>query len=851
MKTRVLLSFSSCRLGLTLLLFIAVAGCGRNEKASDSGSPKSATGVPFFKTHFQTESQFVIETICTDLLEMLLYSNNHSGSKTSIVVNAKESLPSIYRKPTFDVEIQANGNKTSTRLVIDQPIWNPKLYLPVIEAVSAKLARRPVPTATMQFDGHLLQELLSLTALNIERANTEVSSALAGNFNDPLLHEEAALVLGTFGLRECSGHFYDVRSTLCRMSAHLAFRTFLQPDKEYGPEGEIAQGILLTLMNNQSDALRYFEQLAVRHPDLAQWIRPLTAWNSSDYRPLETLKRLTVLDKLAITRARAISTSSDIALEKLSRADLEQIPDLVRILGSIPQSVAVSHLINSRAVPMEIGEAMSLIKNAHRSLSDPKQLGQALNVMPGRCISFNKDEPGVSVIGWGHTAFACQRHLLNALHHAHGALRDSLGLYDQAKQFASDAEAQFSDLYLSPLAHRLICYDEPSYHRAQDKGFAVMMATPHLVSPQAWNYLAFEVDFAPRYSPFHNHISEWHNHNPLPGTAYNLAGRFYHQSLTLRSNLMSIYDELHRMAPFDSDLNDLLWRHKMQDGASLQEQETLLSPMLDYSSWALLRVARSSSNDLARSETLLTRAAEIDPLQYWALGGLVMNVEDDKAVKYFEKARSLGVDPVTGTRYAQFLVEYYLDKKQTNKAEEVANWAGGVYSGNGLEAKAGFYELTGRSSEARKWYKTIEERYNDSYPLVAYLLRYRVATHDTQYDSELRSRQATLFPQGLESVTLASFKWAPRDGVVVNQENDLLKKASFAMGDVIVALWGTRVRNLDQYTFLRELSEQSGEMKFIVWNGKQYLERTANPPQRRFNAEFQTYVRGANGTRRK
>src|SRR5947207_126449 len=82
----------------------------------------------------------------------------------------------------------------------------------------------------------------------------ELSQELAGDFRNPALHERAAVLLGVFALRESSGHFYDVRLPLCRMTAHLALARSLKKDSAYSVHGRLAEAILYTLMNNQRDA---------------------------------------------------------------------------------------------------------------------------------------------------------------------------------------------------------------------------------------------------------------------------------------------------------------------------------------------------------------------------------------------------------------------------------------------------------------------------------------------------------------------------------------------------------------------------------------------------------------------
>src|SRR5205823_965716 len=106
-------------------------------------------------------------------------------------------------------------------------------------------------------------------------------------FQNPLLHDRAALLVGLFGLREYSGDFYDVRTVLCRVTAHLALGRNFQAEPKPTLHGRIAETLLSTLMNNQSDALRKLTEIETNKVDLKFFVRALKARNSLDYRDIK------------------------------------------------------------------------------------------------------------------------------------------------------------------------------------------------------------------------------------------------------------------------------------------------------------------------------------------------------------------------------------------------------------------------------------------------------------------------------------------------------------------------------------------------------------------------------------
>jgi predicted metalloprotease with PDZ domain len=171
---------------------------------------------------------------------------------------------------------------------------------------------------------------------------------------------------------------------------------------------------------------------------------------------------------------------------------------------------------------------------------------------------------------------------------------------------------------------------------------------------------------------------------------------------------------------------------------------------------------------------------------------------------------------------------------------ELADQAAEVYSYSGLLAKAELLESLGKFSDAWEYFLKLEERYNNSEDLMAFILRYKAKTHDTRYDGELQGRLKKIFPNGLEKVGLKNFSGAPADGVIIQQENTLVTAAGLRKGDIIVALYGIRAHNFEQYSYARETTTNA-QMDLIVWQQNHYTEMKASPPNHRFDADFATY----------
>jgi tetratricopeptide (TPR) repeat protein len=399
----------------------------------------------------------------------------------------------------------------------------------------------------------------------------------------------------------------------------------------------------------------------------------------------------------------------------------------------------------------------------------------------------------------------------------------------------------YAGLRLYPFVRRFNAVAVDDYHKSVDDGFKVTVATPQLVSPECWNFLCWPMgneSYQPNPNP---HVNEWHKHNPPPGTAYNMYPRFYHPSLTDRGDSDALLDKLHGIAPYDWDIAHYIYKHRYHEKPDYAQAEQLFAGVTAYRAGAMQYVGYSVQDQPERFEFLLSQAAKLNPYEYYNLADYFADrKEDDKAAGYLESGMTNDPDSVTAANRSQWLVEYYLRKGRTNDASRTADFAGEVYSYDGLLAKAVFLERTHDYPGAYQWYANIEERYDDSGPLINYCLRYKVLTGDTRFDGQVQARLGKIFPKGVEKVSLADFKSAPGNGVLVKTENNLITAAGMNQGDVIVALDGVRVHNFQQYDFERTESAVP-VMDLIVWHGNAYHELQASPPNHRFSVDFGDY----------
>jgi len=821
---------------ICVLVFSSLAfGC----KPSESQARHKAGG--YFQTSFQEESQFIVESIVSDLAEQVYFSEFHrlpDGKRFSVA--ATEVSGSSLDQPVYEllIDLDSKHSGLKIRLDVNGPIWSPEIYADVVTFLASNVGLEKSQVTTSS-DTSLLTKLTDGSADTIERQNQKLSNLLEDDFTNPSLHEQAAVLLGAFTLREHSGDFYEIRSPLCRITAHLAMADYFNAGQTASLNAQMGKAMLLSLMNNQAEAVKELDNIPTNDVAVANWIRALRAYNTGDYRPLDKADNLSEIECIEWFRALNISANSDIAWGKLSESQKQKV-DFVRIANEGNYSVGMGHELLARTLPLEFGEIAAIYQAAQQKDLQEKDLVAALNQPPDRCFSTSKDnKPKTRIIGWGLWAAFLQRQLCHAVQQDFNFLQRRWGVPDEAKKFSDKCNTLLSGLRLYPFVERFNCIDVETYHKAVDDGFKVTIATPQLVPAECWNYLCYWFTPQEYYHPNPNpHINEWHRHNPPPGTAYNPLPRLDHPSLIDHPEKV---DKIHELAPYDSNISWYLWKTKYQKNPTFEQASTLFEPVLAYDCNAIKKVAATVQNQPDVYERLLIQAAKIDPSDYYTLADYFAQQNADKAAGYLEKGHQLDPDSVRASYHSSWLIKYYLAKGLVADARREADFAGDVYSSVGLQAKAEFLEATDDYTGAFQWFSHIEERYEDSGPLTAFCLRYKTKTGDSRYDNEAQKRIGKFFPNGLEKVQLANFKSPPNDGVLVKTATTLALTSGLKAGTVIVAVYGIRTHNFEQYQLGREINNDP-VLDLIVWQDNSYKEIKASPPNHRFGGDFGDYV---------
>ena len=815
-----------------LLAVVLAAGCKRADQANSSG---------YFKTLFQDESQFIVETVASDVAEQIFYAEYHQlPDRKYFLVTATEKPGSSLDTPAYDVQVRWDRKHGVVKSEVDLngPIWSPEMYQGLAQDLAQVLGLDSGSTGKSD-DTSLLSNLTDDTVEAIEDENAQLSRALENDFTNPGLHEQAAALLGTFALREHSGDFYEIHFPLCRMTAHLVMARFLRGNNGYGVNGQVADAMLLTLIGDEAPALTLLDTISTNNSGVASFVRALQMRNTGDYRTLDTNGSPSRLESVEWFCAMAGCIGGSGAWPKLSD-DQKQTIDFVRVAFQQSHSVEMGHQLVSEALPLELQEISSVYEQSQHKELAQGELVKALNVMPERCFSQSGDGTHVRVIGWGQWAAFLQRQLCHAIKEDFDMLQYKWGVPDDAQDFAAKMGAAYGKLRLYPFVQRFDCTDEKAYHQSVDEGTPVTVNTPQLVPAACWDILFSATYFAPRYAPTPNpHVNEWFHHNPPPGTVYDLSPRFYHPSLTDRP--ITVFEKLRELAPYNFLIADWIADKKYQGHPTYDQAMDLYGKGLRYSTRAISQVANTVTNQPDQYEKIMLEGAKLSPVFYYDLGAYFFDHNDgDKSMQYYDQACDVDPDRIRASNYAVWRVRNYMKKGQTDKARQIADEGAEVYSSRGLQAEALFFEMTSNYDEAFAWYSKVNERYNEPLPLFCFCMRYKILTGDNRFDADAQTASHAIFPKGIETVSLGDFHGAPTDGVLVAQENDRTKAVGLRQGDVIVAVYGFRMHDFNQYTYAREWSA-GPELDLIVWQGDGYHEITASPPNHRFGVTFVDY----------
>lgn len=832
-------------MGLVLAGIVTVStSCSRQEEPKGAGpQAKAAPGLrpraQDFQTPWQTESEYIVTMVASDLAEMAYFAKHGRPLAVALPVEVREMTTALGQDPRYQVTVQlGEAGEVTCELPMATPIWAPVTYRPLVQALMAKLTVAGTDP-TEGVESTLLKQLQTPRVEVLAKADRELSERLTGEFRSAARHEEAALLLGAFTLRETNGLFFHIQAELCRMTAHLALADGLRGERPAGLTGRLAEATLTTLYNNQADALALLATLP-DGDDTGVWKRGLRMRNTADFRIIGESRTRTLWEELEWYRARAESVAIDRAWESLRLGEeTQELADWSRVANALTPPIALGHVMLEISLPAELREAAMAYEIETGKKLEMDGMVSALNAEPQRCVTRQPDGTArVAVIGWGTWAAFLQRHLCEAIAANFRFMEERWGVPEEAAKFRQQMDKVFWKLRLYPFVRRQCATDQPYYKQAQDEEMALVRKSPHVVPSSAWNYICYSVPFGPIYwPPPHPFINEWHRPNPPPGTAYDPLPRMNQPSLTDRPDFVAQLERLHRLAPYDGVIIHNLLRVRDGGKSTAEQVKEAYAPMLDYYVRASHRLGTLAEKDPAEQEKWVRKAAALDPSNYeWLARIFVERKRDDDAAAAYVEWIGSETDDVAVANSAEWLIKYFERHGQKESATNLAERAARTYSAAGLRAKAHLLESRGQLKEALEFYQKSAERYSAPGPLIGFLLRVQ-QRGNTDYAALRESLMKEHLPGGMKKFDLAGAKAAPRTGLIVHTQTSQVTAAGLRKGDIVVAIRGYQVAEWGAFRVLREMDEDT-PYGLVVWRLGKYVEIPPLAPGYRFGIDF-------------
>lgn len=160
-----------------------------------------------------------------------------------------------------------------------------------------------------------------------------------------------------------------------------------------------------------------------------------------------------------------------------------------------------------------------------------------------------------------------------------------------------------------------------------------------------------------------------------------------------RPDAVARFEQLHELAPCDYRAVNFLLKHKYKDQPTYEQATGLFQAVLPYSINAMRNVACSLYQHPEQYQKLMFQAAALDPACYYDLGDFeIGRKEEDLGAKYIDRACAADPDSVRVSDHAYWRVRYCLKKGEIEKARQIADQGGEVYSEVGWKPRRSFWK---------------------------------------------------------------------------------------------------------------------------------------------------------------
>ncbi len=803
-----------------------LSGCSAPSPGEPS-SPKVVQQAPTL-SKYENEQQWIVDSIGRDIAEMLVFAKYHGDSsvqQTPDSLNFKTTtVDAKLNKYKFEVTLPKTNDALTYEFALDRYAWSPVTFQPFAQKLISALKLKP--NTTSPTPDNFLKILSDADMPELYKENERISVALSKTPLDASLHEQAALVQAMFDMLELAGRFSDTRAPLNRICAHLAISQSLTPNGELDLVGKIADIALESMSCRDAIAVIKNDALAKSqtNPTVKSWLRALKIRSTGDYRLFDE-KNQTPLEASQFGMRYAGGQSAQKMVDYIVKHKC--VPQLrwMRITMSGGSSVSVGHGVDAQIFPVELKAVAEDYKAFNNdTIKSQKHCMDELNKTSTRCLQSINGAPRLIPLSWGDIAASHARHVVWAADREY-RFNDYMYASDEdAAETLKRGERLLAGLNFLPLIYTDVLVDEKhaEVNKRYFEGIEKLVAEhPENIPPFAWMHAR---DVGQAGKPPHTVLpmpESWYS-PPLPvGTAYYFGHRIHLRNL--KPDIAEL-TQLRSLCPMYEDLCTQWAVKKFGKFPTGDQYREAFGAQVDFNSHVMRKVATGDFDNPVKYESQMEKLAAIAPYEYSALGEYcVRHNEPEKAVRFFQLGLDKEEDAVHSSNNSSWLVMYYYDHNQKQKALEIAKGAAAVYSESGLHCLGQLYERMGEAQKAEQVYKDANERYHNDDMLPGFYLRNK--GKDKKYAEKADALIKDAFPAGIQKIDITQLKAPPAVGLRIKEIGPMTAFLGLNNGDIVVALNDFKTDDAKQYHVIRQMATNS-TMKLTYWNGQKYDERS-------------------------
>jgi hypothetical protein len=773
----------------------------------------------------QTEAQWAAASVVTDIAEMLRHAGGHKPDPAGVAVELTGAGAGFTARVTVD------GRAGPVAIDGRHGVWDVATYRPVAAQLVRELGLSAALPRDAAADPRFAARLLDADAAALARESERLGGLLGAGMLDATLHEDAALLLVAFSLREAADRMSDDRPQLLRILAHLSIAGALRGGTAPGFAGAAAAIHADHLAGRGRDAERALTALAATAagPDAA-WARVLATRLDEDWRRLAS--PASFVERREALRARLRAAGSTQALSDLL-PDAHEEPDWGRIVRQDFLRVEGGDLVTG-GLARERAEIAAVWQVSHTGSAPPDPVAVLDGARTGAITA-----AGPRPLSWGLWSRFFERHLVAFAARVDTYYRHSLAASAVAERTGGMLDVQLGGLDLYPAATSFRTRGTANGDadlRLIDAAIRTTVRRPEIVPAAAWGWL----EFGQRYEPVARGMpiaAAWFA-KPSP----RVAGVDRFRRLESAGHTLDAIEleALWREAPADYAVANLNRERRYAGKATPEQIRTLFGARLDYDVRARRHLVEAVTAPAERV-AILEGSCALDVQSCVDLARALVDVgrHADAATTYERALGDERIGALVVANNARWLIDYWRRNGRVAQALELADRAADTGASRGVAARAWLFECLDRLDEAEEDYLYLGSRYRETEQAVGFYYRMARGRKLPAYEARLQAALPAVFPKGLQALGAEEARTAPAAAVQVTRDSALSRRFGIQAGDLIVGLDGWRVESLKQYHTVRAFSTDE-RMRVVLWRGVR-LDVEARAEHRWFNIDLRTH----------